>query len=35
MPKYTMVFHGFLDNEGPDQCPLSQEKEYDEYPILG
>jgi hypothetical protein len=29
-----MVFHGFLGNEGPDQWPLSQEKEYNEYPVI-
>jgi hypothetical protein len=34
MAKYTMVFHGFLGNEGPNQSPLSQEKEYDEYPLV-
>lgn len=34
MAKYTMVFHGFLGNEGPNQWPLSQEKEYEEYPIV-
>ena len=34
MAKYTMVFHGFLGNEGPNQWPLSQEKEYDEYPVI-
>ena len=33
MAKYTMVFHGFLGNEGPNQW-LSQEKEYDEYPVI-
>jgi hypothetical protein len=34
MAKYTMVFHGFLGNEGPNQSPLSQEKEYEEYPVV-
>jgi hypothetical protein len=34
MAKYTMVFHGFLGNEGRNQWPLSQEKEYDEYPVV-
>ena len=35
MAKYTMVFHGFLGNEEiPNQWPLSQEKEYDEYPVV-
>ena len=34
MAKYTMVFHEFLGNEGPNQWPLSQEKEYDEYPVV-
>jgi hypothetical protein len=29
-----MVFHGFLGNEEPNQWPLSQEKEYDEYPVI-
>jgi hypothetical protein len=29
-----MVFHGFLRNENPNQWPLSQEKEYDEYPVV-
>ena len=33
MPKYTMV-HGFLRNENPNQWLLSQEKEYDEYPVV-
>jgi hypothetical protein len=34
MAKYTMVFHGFLGNEESNQWPLSQEKEYDEYPVV-
>jgi hypothetical protein len=31
MDKYTMVFHAYLGN---DKDPLSQEKEYDQYPVV-
>jgi hypothetical protein len=34
MAKYTMVFHAFLGDEGPNKGPLSQENEYDEYPVV-
>jgi hypothetical protein len=34
MAKYKMVFHGFVGDEGPDKGPLSQEKEYDQYPVI-
>jgi hypothetical protein len=32
MAKYTMVLHAFLADDGRD--PLSQEKEYDQYPVV-
>jgi hypothetical protein len=31
MAKYTMVFHGYL---GSDKDPVSQEKDYNEYPVV-
>lgn len=34
MAKYTMVFHGFLGDETPRKGPLSQEREYDKYPVI-
>jgi hypothetical protein len=34
MAKYTMVFHAYLGDEGPNKAPLSQEKEYDQYPVV-
>jgi hypothetical protein len=34
MAKYTMVFHAYLGDEGPNEGPLGQEKEYDQYPVV-
>jgi len=34
MAKYTMVFHGYLGDESPNKGPLSQEREYDGYPVI-
>jgi len=34
MAKYTMVFHAYLGDEGSNKGPLSQEKEYDQYPVV-
>lgn len=34
MARYTIVFHAFLGDEGPNKGPLSQEMEYQEYPVV-
>jgi hypothetical protein len=34
MARYTMVFHAFSGNENLSKGPLSQEKEYDHYPVI-
>jgi hypothetical protein len=34
MAKYTMVFHAYLGDEGPNEGPLGQENEYEQYSVV-